>query len=89
MTPAARRILEYKSDQAYEPCFFSHVHGRHLYQIMRDVADMVCYGKPHANWLLRIRTGQGRWHWYKAIVRNDLHQREASITITLRNVDEG
>ena len=88
LSPAARYLLEYKSDQSIEPCFFSHVHGRNLYQVMRDVADMVCYGKSSASWLLRLRTGQGRWRWYKAVAKNHLSAGTGTIAVTLRDLHE-
>lgn len=88
LTPAARRMLEYRYDQDIDACFFGLVHGRNLYQVMRDVADMVCYGKAQASWLLRLRTGQGRWQWFKATVKNHLNQPEASIVINLRDLHE-
>jgi len=88
LTPAARRMLEYKGDQLVDSCFFAHVHSKHLYQVMRDVADMVCYGKAHASWLVRLKTGQGRWQWFKAIVSNELSGPDAAITITLRDVHD-
>lgn len=77
ITPAARRLLEYGNAEPVPPCFFSHVHGRNMYQVMRDVADMVCYGKPKANWLIRLRTGRGRWQWYRATVTNGLNEDSA------------
>ena len=89
LTPALRKVLEYKPEQPIEPCFFSHVHGKNLYQVMRDVADMVCRGKAQASWLLRLRTGQGRWRWYKATARNELMRPEAPITVHLRDFHEG
>lgn len=88
ITPAARHLLEYKADQQIESCFFSHVHGRNLYQVMRDVADMVCYGKASASWLLRLRTGQGRWRWYKASVKNQLNLGEGTILVNLRDLHD-
>jgi PAS domain-containing protein len=88
MTPSACHLLEYRSDQSVESCFFSHVHGRNLYQVMRDVADMVCYGKAGASWLLRLRTGQGRWRWYKATVKNLLTSGEGNIVINLRDLHD-
>lgn len=87
-TPAARQILEYKSAQPLTTCFFSHVHGKNLYQVMRDVADMVCYGKTSASWLLRLRTGQARWRWYKATVQNRLDRTESAIVITLQDLHD-
>ena len=89
LTPAARGLLEYKPGQSIEPCFFSHVHGKNLYQVMRDVADMVCRGKAQASWLLRLRTGQNRWRWYKATARNELMRPEATLTVHLRDFQEG
>jgi hypothetical protein len=86
ITAAGRHLLEYRPDQSMEPCFFSMVHAKNLYQVMRDVADMVCHGKPKATWLVRLRTGQGRWRWYNAAVRNDL--RNSAILITLRDMHE-
>ena len=62
ISTTALRMLEHtqKSD-ALKSCFFSLVHGKNLYQVMRDVADMVCYGKSRASWLLRLETGMSRW----------------------------
>lgn len=88
LTAAARRMLEYRHDQSINTCFFSHVHSRNQYQVMRDIADMVCYGKAQATWLVRLKTGQGRWQWVKANVKNRLNGPEAAITITLRDLHE-
>ena len=86
ITASARRLLDYRNDQAVDPCFFTHVHSRNQYQVMRDVADMVCYGKAQASWLLRLRTGQGRWHWFKATAKNQLGGPAAAIVITLSDL---
>lgn len=86
LTDAARRLLEYRPGQNFDPCFFTHVHGKNLYQVMRDVADMVCYGKEKASWLFRLRTGQGRWRWYRATVTNQLDPPDPAITVTLRDL---
>lgn len=72
VTPAARRLLHYGPEEPLMPCFFSHIHGQNIYQVMRDIADMVCYGKPKAGWLLRIRTGRGNWQWFRTTVTNQL-----------------
>ncbi len=87
LTAAARRLLEYRTDEPVRPCFFSYVHSKNLYQVMRDVADMVCHGKGQAVWLLRLRTGQNRWRWFKAEVSNRLKE-EAAIAITLRDLQD-
>ena len=71
LTDGARRLLEYSSDAALDPCFFSHVHRSNQHRVMRDLADMVCRGKQRAQWLLRLRTGKKRWRWYRASVEHD------------------
>ena len=88
MSAPARHLLEYRSEQDADACFFSHVHGRNLYQVMRDVADMVCYGKAAASWLLRMRTGRGRWRWFKASVKNRLNTPDGTIIVSLRDMNE-
>lgn len=88
ITPAARRLLEYRHDEDPLPCFFSHIHGRNMYQVMRDVADMVCYGKPRASWLLQLRTARGRWRWVKASVQNHLEGDEPSIHVAISDLQE-
>ena len=80
----ARRALEYSSDASIDPCFFSHVHGRNLQRVMRDLAHMVSHRKQRARWLLRLRTGNGRWRWYRAIARNHLDHSNATIRVHLR-----
>lgn len=77
ISPSAMHLLEYRSGQKMDRSFFAHVHGKNLYQVMRDVADMVCYGKSQATWLLRLRTGKDRWRWYKASVMNRLEEEDA------------
>jgi len=86
ITPAARRLLEYKPRQSVKSSFFAHIHSSNLYQVMRDVADMVCYGKARASWLIRLRTGKNRWRWYKATARNLLKAPAGAITIHLRDL---
>jgi len=81
---AARRTLEYPPDATLEPCFFSHVHGRNLRQVMRDLAHMVGHRKQRTRWLLRLRTGTGRWRWYRAVARNHLDRADALIRVHLR-----
>jgi hypothetical protein len=89
VTPSALRLLDYRSQAAMSPSFFSHVHGKNLYQVMRDVADMVCYGKPKASWLLRLRTGgEGRWRWFKVNATCSTDEPERTIELTLRDVSD-
>ncbi len=84
LTPAARSVLEYASDAHVDTCFFSHVHARNMRRVMHDLADMVCRGKQRVQWLLRLRTGNERWRWYRAFVRNRLGQAEDAILVRLR-----
>ena len=83
LTPAARRLLGYHPEQPYKPSFFSHVHTKDLYRVMRDVAEMSFHGRRQADWKLRLRTGAGRWHWFSATVGNQLDQPERAIFIRL------
>jgi hypothetical protein len=86
LSSPARSILEYGPDQPVNQSFFSMIHGRQLYQVMRDVADMVCHGKTRVTWLIRLRTYKGRWKWFKADVYNRLDQNSASLDIILSAV---
>ena len=82
LSPAARRALEYAPDDAPNPNFFSHVAGCNLGRVLRDLGRMVQGDCQHARWLVRLRTGTGRWRWYRAEVRNELAANDA-ITITV------
>lgn len=68
VTNATRRLLEYRSDQPFDPCFFTHVHGRNLRRVMQDLAQVLRRHKRKVSWLLRLRTGTGRWRWFRAMV---------------------
>lgn len=84
LTEGARRILEYRSEDALDPCFFSHIHANNQHRVMRDLAAMVSRGKQRARWLLRLRTGQKRWRWYRAVAKNDLGPEGIGIRVRLR-----
>jgi PAS domain-containing protein len=88
ITPAARRLLQYGPEEPLMPCFFSHIHGQNIYQVMRDIADMVCYGKPRAGWFLRIRTGRGGWQWFRTTVTNQLNCDVPSIKVVVSDLRE-
>ena len=64
----ANRLLEFSDQHNEARCFFSLVHGKNLYQVMRDVADMFCHGRRNAKWMLRLRTGRNRWRWFNSTV---------------------
>ncbi len=83
VTEAAKRVLEYSSEAPLDSCFFSHVHGDNLRRVMRDLAHMVCHYKKCSQWLLRMRTGNSRWRWYRAKVRNHLQGPEGFIQVRL------
>jgi hypothetical protein len=84
LTQGARHLLEYSREASIEPSFFSHVHGQNLQRVMRDLARMVSHRKPKARWLLRMRTGNHRWRWCRAIAQNRLDDGANSIQILLR-----
>ena len=82
LSPAARRALEYALDATPAPNFFSHVAGCNLGRVLRDLGRMVQGHRQHARWLVRLRTGSGRWRWYRAEAHTEL-EREEAITITV------
>lgn len=86
ISKAARRLLEYPPDADIDPCFFAHVHGKNLYRVMQDVAHMVCYGQQQTTWLLRLRTGRGRWRWYRATAEPERQDGRKHIIIRLIEV---
>ena len=71
-TRVARQLLKYGSDTTLDGSFFAHVHPKHRDRVMHDLADMVCRGKQRAQWLLRMRTGNERWRWYRVSAHNHL-----------------
>jgi hypothetical protein len=81
----ARRLLEYDARQSVIPCFFSHVHGKSLYRVMRDLTQMIFEGRPSANWRLWLRKGTGRWGWYHAAVQNRLSESDEAILVFLQD----
>lgn len=83
VTEAARRVLEYSSGTSLDSCFFTHVHGDNLRRVMRDLAHMVCHSMKYSQWLLRMRTGNSRWRWYRAKVRNHLEGPNGFIQVRL------
>jgi hypothetical protein len=83
-TPAARSFLGFQGDAHMPECFFSLVHGNNLYRTMRDVANMVCYGKARAQWMIRMRTGDRRYRWVSVTALNRLNGEEGAILIWLR-----
>lgn len=85
-TSAALKILRYKNTQSVTSCFFSLVHSKNLYHVMRDVADMVCHGKKQASWFLRMRLGTHEWHWFTATAYNYLSDDAGEIAVFLEPV---
>jgi len=69
ITPSACRLLQHAQDALTNKHFLSMVHGRNMQRVMRDLAHLVHRRMQTAAWLLRLRTGTGRWRWYRALVR--------------------
>jgi len=83
---AARSLLDYPPDQDLDAYFFTHVHGRNLRRVMQDLAHMACNRKSHARWLVRLRTGTGRWRWYRATVLNRLQSEQACVFVRIERI---
>lgn len=88
MTSAARRLLQYGPDQEFDAYFFTHVHGKNLHRVMRDLAAMVKRGSEQASWLLRLRTGRDRWRWYRAEAINRLSLATPAVTVHLSDLHD-
>lgn len=88
LTPTARRLLAFKEDDAIDPLFVSHVHGKNLRQISRDLDAMRRLGKQNAFWLTRIRTGRDRWAWFRIAAENRLKHQERAIVLRLRDLHD-
>lgn len=85
LTTAARQLMEYRPGQRIQLPFLSHVHRRNMYRIMRDLEEMILHGRRKASWLLRLKTGQERWRWYKAMAeRRPQGSSENAITVLLK-----
>ncbi len=83
LSPGARVLLEIEPSGPFEPSFFSLVHSKNQYQVMRDVADMILHGKHAATWFLRLRTGRKRWQWLRAHAVNALSTPDGVIRVKL------
>lgn len=70
MNAGALRVLEYSTHESFKACFFSHVHRRNLWRVMRDLADLIQRKLQCTRWLLRLRTGKGRYCWFRARAEN-------------------
>jgi len=81
---AACRALEIADDeQLSSRSFFSLIDGRNLRRVMWDLARMIKRKVQGARWLLRLRTGNDRWRWYRVAANNKLRF-EGIIQLTLR-----
>ena len=80
-------VLDYRPEQPITPSFFAHVHTKGLYRVIRDVAEMTFHGRQEASWRVQLRTGQGRWRWIDATVRNRLDQPARALFIHLKALD--
>jgi len=88
LTPTARRLLAFKEDDTIDPLFVSHVHGKNLRQISRDLEAMRRLGKEKAFWLTRVRTGRKRWAWFRIAAENRLEHPEGAIVLRLRDLHD-
>ena len=72
VSSSAKQILHLRRPGTGETNFFSLVHKSHLYPVMRDVADIICRGKTSAHWLLRLKTSNESWKFFKTEVRKSV-----------------
>ena len=82
---SALNLMDFRMAESIEKNFFQLIHKNQLYPVMRDVADIICRGKTSASWLIRIRTSNGTWKWFKAEVQKS-NACEACICVLLRTV---
>ncbi len=85
-TDAACRLFGFEGESYYNRCFFNCIHGSSLPLVMRDLADMVCYGKTSAAWLLCVRGQGGKRRWMKATANSRLAMAEDAITVSLHPI---
>lgn len=86
LTAEARRLLGHSPEASIEPYFFSYVHKKNLRRVMHDFAHMVSRQKRRARWLLRLRTGNGRWRWYRARAKRILGPSDCTAHVRLRRL---
>lgn len=84
VTASAQRILCHSPESSLDPNFFTHVHGQNLRRVMQDLAYMVSRQKQRAHWLLRLRTGNRRWRWFRAIAEKHLDHSAGAVRVLLR-----
>ncbi len=84
----ALRLLGYHAHNPIDSCFLSIVHRKNLPFVLRDIEAMAQRGKTRATWLLRLRCGNQRWQWFRAVARIARHPDGRAIVITLRDLYE-
>lgn len=86
VTPTARRLLEYATDETIDRCFFAHVHARNQRRVMQDLAQVMRRHKRRVAWLLRLMTGSGRWRWFRAVAHPYSSDDQDLVAVRLRPV---
>jgi len=89
LSAAAHRLLGYAERLPGELCFFSLVHDVNLYQVIRDVAKMVCYGTKHVSWMLQLRIDTGQWRCFNVQVSNQLKEETGGLLLHLQEAAPG
>lgn len=84
MNAGALRALEYSTRESLKACFFSHVHRHNLRRVMHDLAGLIERKLQQARWLLRLRTGKGRYSWFRARAENVWSHSTMGVEILLR-----
>lgn len=86
LTEGARRLLRHPPDASIDPLFFAHIHGQNLRRVMQDLARMAARRQQQARWLLRLRTGNGRWRWYQTRAMRVSGSPDNSVRVLLRRL---
>lgn len=84
---AACEVLDCSPADGEESSFFSHVHGRNLRRVMRDLARMKNNALKKARWLLRVQTADNRWRWFRVRAQSR-SQRGGRVRLLLRPLRE-
>ena len=83
--PVALKKLGYPSSNQLPSSFFNLVHRQFHYRVIRDIAEMVHHNRSKSEWLLRLKTGNGNWKWFKVTATNELSTRQG-ISVHLKEV---
>lgn len=83
ISDGAKKLLGYGAGSSIDHCFFSHIHGRNMLQVMRDIASMVCHDRTSAQWIVRMRTAERDWVWVRLVARKHAGATNSVVSIVI------